>query len=150
MKTSKFMAQNHISTPAGQEIKLDMVADRLRKSRDEWESAEFNSGHQAGRLWAAQCAEHVHLRNLEDLYDSLVNEPVHDWEWYFEDCEDSAYGTPEYLASTVLNGPDGKPDRTDSREMWESIGTGAYPTGSWLKGFCEGALALFGEVREQI
>ena len=71
------------------------AATRLRQSREEWEKEQSDAGFDAGVQWAADEADHAELRNIYQLRASLATDPVHDWDWYFEDHEDSAFDVSE-------------------------------------------------------
>lgn len=125
---------------------------RLRKSKEESDSREYQLGRRLGKEWAEHRAEVSELRRLDELYQALEAETHYCWEEYFEEQDNSAYGTDELLFFEMH--PEAHKDRRESQTFWESVLGGAIHTASnyvaLVKGFAEGALEYWWSVEDDV
>lgn|SRR5262249_8136824 len=128
------------------------VIERLRASRHQRESEAFKIGFKWGQEWAKNDADLKQLERLGKLYDNLTDEPSNDWKQYFEDKPDCAYATCERLYFQLE--PDDEEDRDETRDFWERAAGEDWETdiqdGRWVRGFAEGALDIWNEVKGKI
>lgn len=122
------------------------VIDRLRASKRQGDNESFKKGLNDGREWASDMAEAAELERLERFLDDQSSQ-TGDWDWWFEDADTS---TAEAL-SNAIGGEDG----WDAVEFWERAvgdfrGNPDMSDGSYLRGFAEGAINLWDEVKEAI
>lgn len=134
-----------------QEVKsMSDVIARLRASKQEVDSAEFNEGFEAGQEWAKETATFAELRNLCRLREQLGNDRSRSWKEFFDSTTgSSAYGIDERLYCELH--PEDE-DRGGSSEFWEGM-VGDEPScqsDEWVRGFAEGALAIFDQIANQI
>ena len=125
------------------------VIDRLRESKRQSEGADHADGFVTGKDFAMHRAEAHELQALEAL-----QRRTHDWDGYFTQPEGSgALGLADLLYLEIIpeseqNGRDG------SAEFWDfAIGADVdryrlSPT--WLKGFAEGALDVWEDVKSKL
>jgi hypothetical protein len=121
------------------------VVQRLRASKATMENEDFQEGYAAGKVWAEQDADARDLTNLDAFRTRVGN----DWEACFVGSD--SYSPAAHLADTIT-GED--LDRGDITEFWErALGAADAQKsyhGEFLRGFAEGALAVWDEVEGQL
>jgi hypothetical protein len=119
------------------------VVNRLRASKQKLENKQYQDGYAAGREWAKDTAEAQELINLEYNRDQLA-EAWDDWwqspprpaSWRFLAC----------LAKGNYHG-----SNSDVRSFWEHHGFEEdEPATDFVRGFAEGALSVWSEVKDQL
>jgi hypothetical protein len=129
--------------------KKDMsdIVTRLRASKRQAEDTQYKAGAEAGREWAGDTAEADDLQRLERWKERCG------WEW--EQCFDNnptrSCTVAELVAENVW--PDEDRNVPPANEFWErALGEDTSETDnpSFVKGFVEGALALWDEVKAQL
>lgn len=122
--------------------------ERLRASKRRGESASYQKGEKAGMEWAKDSAD---VKDLQALEDTREQTGVH-WDVYFENDDRSAWGPGELLAFIMVPGDDR--DRRDAGEWLESVlgedSDELAMDGAFIRGFADGALAFWGEVKDQL
>jgi len=124
------------------------VIERLRASKRETESADFESGLTAGREWGMKSAEFKELERLSDFCRESKG-GVEGWLELFDITHTNAASLAERVCSVVQG--DDECACSDVDEFWEDIAseTDREPA-EWLRGFTEGAVAVFREVEDQL
>lgn len=121
---------------------MQTVAERLRATAE----AEVQSWTNQGRTWAEKTATVAQLRRLESYVEP--GDPSSP-EWH-EEPEHSAFTAAECFAEAVLLGGKDR-DRQEMTEAWERLGFNVYDmTPERLRGFADGALEVWDEVKDQI
>lgn len=126
---------------------MEDVIERLRASKIEAETEGYADGVKAGEKWAMEEAEVRDLRSLERFRKGIRD---HEWSDYFEAGE-SAFTPAEQLAMAILGDAAGRGEAADfwegeAGDDWEAITDSA----AYLKGFAEGALDVWREVKDKI
>jgi hypothetical protein len=122
------------------------VIQRLKASKIEDEEVEYKEGYELGQWWAKDTADYRHLKRLarmaekQDFYD------------YFSEAGSSAYSCAELLAINLLGG---EADRHDAADFWEiAVGDDfqdrIHDDLEFLRGFCEGAIAIYEEIEDKL
>lgn len=125
------------------------VIERLRASTQRASSEEFRAGCEAGQKWAKNRAEAIELQRLEEFQDALEREVTTSWNAFF--CDDphsasSAYTVAEKLFFVIQ--PECQGDREGADAFWRKAGDKLSP--EFLRGFGEGALAVWSAVKGQL
>ena len=117
---------------------MSSVVERMRAAKCKSDSQDFQDGFKSGQSWASTQGEPAELERLEALWDGLASDRQHGWGWWF------AHGDPESTAS----------------ELWDEIFptyqpaaellVGVNVSGESLRGFAEGALEVWYEVKPQL
>jgi hypothetical protein len=127
---------------------MDDIITRLRASKWRVENEQYQQGDAAGRDWVKDLAEADELRRLERWKAEMGQY----WAGCFTgDDQNCAYSAAEQVVFTVWPEHDG--DRAVVRDFWEqALGddTSAADDPQFVKGFVEGALALWDEVKDQL
>jgi hypothetical protein len=121
------------------------VIDRLRASMQKHESEQYNEGHAAGQEWAKNKAEAGELILLERWRDSCG---PHDWQDCFVTDERSAYSAAEHFVFRIRPECDG--EREAVSDFWEQRGREDHPQDEFVRGFAEGALEVWDDVKDQL
>lgn len=133
-------------------MKEQSVIERLRASKQKAESAEYQLGHDLGKRWAEQSAEASELQNLEEFRDELEAQPQYDWDEFFEWDEPKVWGPDEDLFFAMH--PEADKDRRAAEDFWERAAGDALQQslyrGVFLKGFAEGAIAVWESVQDKL
>jgi len=127
------------------------TVERLRASKLANQGGLFNEGFEAGQEWAKNRGEAWELINLEQFHDEIRLEQQYDWDWFFSDegSQDQVYTTAESLYFKI--DPDQDKERSSAREFWAGITEDDKDDkNDWLRGFAEGALAIWEAVKTQI
>jgi hypothetical protein len=126
---------------------MDDVVQRLRASKQRIEDEQYQEGEEAGRRWAENEAEADELSRLEQCRQGAG----YDWARLFYQRESQAYSADEWLFFRIR--PEFEGDREEARLFWEDVlGEDAHLTDipSFVQGFAEGALGLWGEVKDRL
>ena len=125
----------------------DVIA-RLKASKAELQTERYNLGFSAGQIWAKESADVAELERLE----SFRNDFQYGWNDWFQPNQNDAYGPCELLAFQIRPG-DGT-NRASAGAFWEeAIGEDLEKLrwdGEYLRGFAEGALDIWEEVKGQL
>jgi hypothetical protein len=119
---------------------------RLRASYEKLGSDRYQQGHEAGQEWAKSEAEADQLEGLLHNREALGN----DWWQNFEPQVQSAWGPDEQVFFWVCPEDDG--DRHAAEEFWDAITRGDRVLNcdpNYVRGFAEGAIKLWTEVKDQ-
>ena len=143
--------ENQLAEIAARKEKKDMkdIVTRLRASKRQAEDAQYKAGSEAGREWAGDTAEADDLQRLERWADHTRNDE--DWDALFAQGNSRDGEIAEHVVSAIW--ADEEPDYYSVKEFWEqALGddTSAKDDPSFVKGFVEGALALWDEVKNQL
>ena len=125
------------------------VVTRLRTSKNRLSGKRYDQGFADGKTWAAETAEAEQLERLATVQVKSGN----DWGRLFDSGEGNAYGACERLFFMV--NPDDKGDRHAAAAFWEVVAgddhkTLAQDSDGYVRGFSDGALAVWGEVEDQL
>jgi hypothetical protein len=124
---------------------------RLRASKRTTRSGRYKDGFALGQDWAKSTAEAEELERLEDFRVKCTD---HEWGAFFDRRKDDAYGPCGHLLFVIS--PDSDGDRHASRTFWEEtigdelVAEDLMWKGDFVRGFAEGALAVWGEVKRQL
>jgi hypothetical protein len=123
------------------------VIQRLRASKREADNVQYKEGHEAGRDWAANQAEAEELQRLARFEEKCSG----NWEEIESAEQSNAYALMEVVAFAI-GGPDHDGDRAFAKDFWESadIDDDASRDFAFVRGFVDGAVALWEEVRDQL
>ena len=128
--------------------KMKDVIDRLRATKVEEGNDMHEAGYETGQQWAKHDASAKQLKRLDALRGRLL----HDWDESFDSqCGSSAYSIAERLFFEIEPNCDG--ERSEASEFWETAApddTHSIEDDDWLRGFADGALAVWGEVKSQV
>jgi hypothetical protein len=125
---------------------MDEVVERLRASKQRAESEQYQRGLTEGRDWAKGGAEFDELQNLSAWRQSM-NE--HDWSIVMHDSD--GFGAAWFnLVNTIW--PERADDRSAVDDFRESImGDTMTPcTAEFTRGFADGAIEVFEQVKRQL
>jgi hypothetical protein len=141
--------EDKLAEIATQKEKRDMtdIVARLRASKRQSEDTHYKEGFEIGREWAGDTAEADDLQRLERWKERCG------WEW--GECFDNDPRRSCTVADLVAQNiwPDDDLTLPSSDEFWEQAlgdNTSAKDNPSFVKGFVEGALALWDEVKDQL
>jgi hypothetical protein len=119
---------------------------RLRASKARFVEQEFKQGREAGRAWAMNRAEAAELERLA----AFVERCGLDWDGLFDRAGTDAYSAGERIVFAILPEDDG--DRGASHCFWE-MNAGDPDLAmrpEFVRGFAEGAVELWDEIRDQL
>jgi hypothetical protein len=123
------------------------VITRLRASKRRMEDEHYQEGQKAGRAWAEATAEAGELQRLENWQAKTRS----NWDSLFTKDTRSAWSVAELMVFTVR--PDNDEIHVAAEEFWEfELGdnVSAADNPQFVKGFIDGALDLWYEVKEQL
>jgi hypothetical protein len=128
---------------------MDDVITRLRASKQKFEDVRQKEGSEAGRGWAKDTAEVEELERLQ----TARNRDWRGWDEIFDnDDPNRAYGPGEIVV--FLINPEADGDRDAASQFWEqAVGENSRDLmydGSFVRGFAEGALNIWEEVKDRI
>lgn len=130
---------------------LTGVIERLRESREASATEHHRSGVQAGSAWARSSAEYEELRLVGDAYDSLSSlHPAR----FVERTENNAPTAGEKFVLAIH--PEIECNRQAAAHFWEFalaedlVDHEMMQDDEFVRGFAEGALAVWNEVKDQI
>jgi hypothetical protein len=134
---------------------LNEVVQKLRAAKARAEDTAFKDGERAGQRYVRESASHA--KAAAGLLDELARlerrrrRCGRDWDDAFAADAQTAYSPAERLAF-VLH-PEYEGDRRFARAFWtEALGddANAAEDPSFVQGFAEGALALWGEISDRL
>jgi hypothetical protein len=129
---------------------MEDVIARLRASKRSQPSEVYRGGHEAGRKWARADAEAIELKRLNTFQDECRGDA---WHRFFDsEAASSAFSPAELLVFVIQ--PENEADRRAAADFWEAV-TGEKRSAlatrdEYIKGFAEGALELWDEVKNHI
>ena len=112
-----------------QEKDMSDVIARLRASKLESNTAEYQEGHEAGRRWAELDAEFLELNLLDKAEE---RRGVEGWEWSWNQI------------------PHAIGDNQTADEFWEGIEQIQDKDEDYYNGFVDGALEVYEQVADEI
>lgn len=126
---------------------MNDVIQRLRASKQQCDDENYKDGFLVGQEWAKNSAEARELQNLDRVRSS-----IRDDEWTFETDESSAYGAWEWLYFQMF--PEHDRERVESEGFWAYVlkdedDPRRFDAG-FLRGFAEGALDIWNQVKNQL
>ena len=126
---------------------MSKVIERLRVSKRESESEDFQNGWNYGKEWAEECAEVSELKRLETWFDDQNFN-----ECRYEVNEGNAFDAADCLAFVLC--PHDQ-SRSGAQEFWNSAVGDDVPRDDiarpeFLRGFVEGALNVWDKVQDQL
>jgi hypothetical protein len=124
---------------------MNEVIERLRASKQKFESEQFTQGHEAGQEWAKDAAEAEELIQLGKLRDRCG---WRDWDGFFATGDRDAYGASERFVFAIWPERDG--ERAAATDFWEQLGVEDVPSDEFVRGFAEGALSVWDQVKDQL
>jgi hypothetical protein len=123
--------------------KMEDVIQRLRVSKQRCQDEAYREGEECGRSWAEDTAEADQLERLERL-----KADSQDWDRIFEKDNSPAEGL-----ATVFD-PDCGKGRWTYEDDWKNIlgddGTSRIDQPAFVRGFAEGALSVWNEVKNKL
>lgn len=144
--------ESKLAAIAATKEKKDMsdVIARLRESKRQSSSAAYKEGFECGQAWVEDYAESDQLDKLQCLFEERRSDS-YTWEDYFNsNCGSSAYTVAERLAFVIEPQSDG--DSSEAAFFWEGVAGDDAPLDKddWVRGFAEGALDIWGRVKDQL
>jgi hypothetical protein len=128
---------------------MQSTIERLRESKKKPDETRFREGFETGQAWAKNSAEAEELARLAAFHDSCQRNSW-GWEGFFQMPEGcSAYSAAEQIAFQII-GEDQCPGREEASDFWESVAHQGRPPGEFVRGFAEGALDVWGQVKDEI
>ena len=131
---------------------MEGITERLRASKRQAGSEKFRNGHEVGQGWAKRREDTIELQRLDQLYAERTNDSFCTWEAFFSDSGSSAYSNAEILYFALC--PEHENDRGAAADFWErEIADGEADLlgdGEWFRGFAEGALDFWWEVKGRL
>jgi len=121
------------------------VVNRLRASKRKFENEQYQDGHAAGQSWAKEEAEAGELIRLEELHRHV------DLAYFLYTDQDCKYSAAELLVFHVW--PEYQGDRHAAGTFWERLGHQGQmdgPQDDFVRGFVDGAVSVWNDVRNQI
>ena len=135
---------------------MEDVKERLRVSLRESNSEEYKGGYAAGERWAKKHATAAELQRLETLRDSLENQPLYDWDVFFEEDDQAVNTVGQRLYFAIQPEFDGFAD--NAAAFWIEVTVPFSSTGNgqehvlpeFARGFAEGAYDIWYEVQKDL
>jgi hypothetical protein len=131
------------------EKNMSDVISRLRASKNKSNGERFEAGKELGVKWARETAEAEELELLSEHHDAMQRE---NYDIFAPSAFNDAYGMWESLFFHIHRDDDG--DRQACEEFWDvAVGEENRPhlsNGEFLRGFVDGALEVWDEVKNQI
>ena len=124
----------------------DRLVGRLKASKRNLDSVRYQRAFTDGRHWARQ---HADLLGFQQLAELRASHGDAEWENLFVEREHATLAPCEILGMHLLGLTDVEPYgscRGEAREIWEDRETDPNS----LRGFADGALAIWEEVREEV
>ena len=118
---------------------------RLRSSKQKFENEQYTQGNEAGKEWAKDEAEAEELIRLEQWRDGCTHG---EWPDCFVTDGTSAWGASENFVFRIWPEEDG--NRDAAQNFWEQRGAEGYPRDEFVRGFAEGALEIWGQVKGKL
>lgn len=128
---------------------MSSVIERLRESDKEGHDETYRAGMTAGKNWAKREAKAGELRRLER---SRAKVRDYEWDMLFDENSNNAYAPCEWVVFDIRPNTDGNREAAD--EFWENVlgvGYQAFISDEqFIKGFAEGALDVWADVKDQL
>lgn len=115
---------------------MQIVIERLRASKKEMEAKDEAEGRDRGREWAMESAQHKHLQRLAEI-GSMRRDYNGDLSSFVEQLVFCDAGQDEW-------------DDDHPEYFWEDHSGLSIPTDNKVRGFVNGALAVWKEVADKI
>jgi hypothetical protein len=131
----------------GSGAKMQAAIERLRRSKEESDAENRRVGWESGQRWAMEDAEFVQLKELADFRDRRGQE----WDSFFVPTEYSDCRPDEMIFFALY--PDREGERLEKGDFSHAVTGDGYldlTDMSILRGFVEGALAFWDEVKDQL
>jgi hypothetical protein len=122
----------------------DVIA-RLRASQQLESNEDYQTGRKAGEEWAREKATTRELRRLKKFSSEF---DCRDWNWSPPMWGGDTCGIAHYIL--VEMDPKCEGDRVASEGFWEEALDEQYPEGDLLRGFCDGALEVWDQVKDKL
>lgn len=124
----------------------DDVIERLRASKERSDSGAYREGFAAGQAWASNTAEAIELERVDKLHQRLSEA---DWKWWFASDDNNTYSPAELFVFIVR--PENEQDRAYAESFWRELGRDYLQIeDEWMRGFAEGALEVWKEVKSKL
>lgn len=121
---------------------VSSVVERLRESKQQAMSEEYNQGLKAGREWAESTAEYTELRRLGEMKEGMS--PV-EWESWFG----ANVSVWQDLFWAIH--PEQAGSRGEAESFWEmAVGDNVELTSDFVRGFGDGAVHVWQEVKDKL
>jgi len=125
------------------------VVDRLRVAREQAAKEEYEDGQNAGRKWAKSTATPKELKRLE----RYANNGGGSEGWWDVDCPNwcAPFGAADYFVFALRLRDKDNPDAPN--QFWkEALGGDMHriQDGDFLRGFGEGAIAVWEQVKDRL
>jgi len=133
---------------------MDDVIERLRASKQSsGYGGRFKAGFDVGQDWARETAEASELENLERFRESAAQPTKYDKSWtgIFDPNTDHDYDSlPEALFYHIR--PTDDEDYSEAEAFWQRLAGDDWEDlpASWYRGFCEGALDIWRQVKDKL
>src|SRR5215467_2777309 len=135
---------------------MEDVIERLRASKQSsGYGGRFKAGFEVGRDWAREIAEAKELENLERFRDEAAKRTKYEKSWtgIFDLNIDHDYdydSLPEALFHCIRPADDD--DHSEAEEFWQGLAGDEWEdlSASWYRGFCEGALEIWVQVKDKL
>lgn len=128
---------------------MDDVIQRLRVSKEQADDASFKEGEKIGRRWAENRATAEQLMRLERFREKQG----YDWDSLFQENDGTSFWNPEEILAFRILFDSEEPDSQSAKEFWERAldeRAGKVENPLFVKGFAEGALDLWREVKDKL
>jgi hypothetical protein len=128
---------------------MQSTIERLRESKMKSDESQFQEGFVVGQKWAKNSADAEELERLADFHASCERQSW-GWEGFFdlpEGC--SAFSTAERVAFRII-GEEQCPGREHASDFWQSLWQEGSPPNEFVRGFVEGALDVWDQVKDEI
>lgn len=136
------------------ECEIDGAVARLREQKQQRENIIFKDGYKAGRIWALKSANIRQLQNLHGYFDELMKAATGLWAYLFETTAGQP-GLAEWRIYCKIE-PEFSGDSEASSNFWanfkvkESCLDEGYLHTEWVRGFAEGALAIWNSIKDKL
>lgn|SRR5262245_37087507 len=133
---------------------MDDVIERLRASKQSsGYGGRFKAGFEVGQDWARETAEAKELENLERFREEAAKRTKYEKSWtgMFDLNIDHDYDSlGEALFYRIR--PSADEDHSEAEEFWQGLAGDDWEDvpASWYRGFCEGALEIWGQVKDKL
>jgi hypothetical protein len=132
------------------EIKtMTEVVERLRATLRNEEGKDFSHGYELGRKWAENAASATELKRMEKFQETSKTKSKQDWDTWF--WPRGTHHPWRILVGVIRNEKDVHP--MTAQAFWQDIVAGSSVTsvdGDFLRGFVQGAVDLWAQVKSQL
>ncbi len=122
---------------------------RLKASKRKTDDARYREGSEAGKAWAMNEAEAEELQNLDSFREGCEREGG--WEeWFTTPKWNAAFSNAEHIAFVAVGVIDGEWDRIEAQDfLFRAVGEKEIDD-RFLRGFVDGALEIWEEVKKEV